>query len=59
MKVHVIMGNDYPSRVYLNLKAADKFVDLKAAESKEEAEKRGGQRVYWRRYTLDLLTDKS
>lgn len=59
MKVYVIMGNDYPSRVYADEAKAEAFVDEKTREEKELAAKpvhqRSRGRIYWRSYEFELI----
>jgi len=49
MKVFVIMGNDYPDKVFSRKIDADAFVRNKMNEQKS------GIRIYWRVYEFDLI----
>ena len=53
MKVFVIMGNDYPEKVFKHKKDADAFVkaNMKAQQ--------GSIRIYWRAYEYDLIETNS
>lgn len=58
VKVHVIMGNDYPSHVFREEADADGFVEARTKEEKKmEAlppARRPRGRIYWKKYTFTL-----
>lgn len=58
MRVFVVMGNDYPDRVYDTQQAADDFCRQKNNESAAQTEK-GYRRIYWRYYEFELQTEKT
>jgi hypothetical protein len=53
MKVHVVMGNDYPAAVFDDDKKAAAFVD-KMKVTPENISKFGHPRIHWRAYEFEL-----
>lgn len=54
MKVYVVMGNDYPDRVFADEKDAEDY----RREQSTQADKRGFPRIHWRVYAFDLIPSR-
>lgn len=55
MKVYVVMGNDYPSRVYKTRRGAAKFIEEKEEYDVKRMRETGGPKIYWRSYEFDVI----
>lgn len=52
MKVHVVMGNDYPAAVFDDDKLAAAFIEKMDGPSNKT--KFGHSRIHWRAYEFEL-----
>ncbi len=59
MKVWVIMGNDYPHKVFADKEKAEEYLEKKEAVEKEIASRplhsRERGRIYWRLYDFEVV----
>jgi hypothetical protein len=55
MEVHIVMGNDFPERVYRDKDAAVRFCAEKMAEQRTGLKPHESPRIYWLIYSFELL----
>jgi hypothetical protein len=57
IKVHVLMGNDFPDGVYLTKRGVDAAIRRRKAKEEQSADRsylRYAPRIYWRSYEFRL-----
>jgi hypothetical protein len=55
MQVHVVMGNDFPDRVYTDEAMAEKFCNEQMALQRRGLKSYERPRIYWRVYSFELI----
>lgn len=58
MKVWVIMGNDYPTAVFDNERAAKQYCKTQTKVNNRDMERGDSRKIYWRAYEFDVTTKR-
>lgn len=53
MRVHVVMGNDYPEKVFEHAQHAARFVRMKTGQERGKSDTHS-PRIHWRSYEFEL-----